>query len=254
MDMSLGTSAEYDKKISAEIAKLAELRPFGEIEQAFPVYMRRQILSRFLAYYELFRLVKDMPGWIAECGVYRGFSLFALAKFMEIFCMGDKTRKVIGFDNFKGFTELNDKDGGADLKCTRHEGGTNPSEFREEFFKLMELSNNDCFAPWANRMKVIEGDIRVTLPKFCKENPGLRLSMLNIDVDIYEPVVTSLENLYPRLLPGGIVVLDEFAHIDWPGESEAFLDVFKKNSWPVPKLQTFSWVSTPTTYFIKEHL
>ncbi len=253
MDMKIGATAERDRQIATSLSRLAESRSFEEVEQAFPAYIRRQVLTRFLAYYELFRLIKDVPGWIVECGIYRGFSLFSLAKMLEIFCMGDKTRKVIGFDNFAGFTRLSPEDGAPDPGCTREEGGTNPSDFKEDFFELLRLSNADCFAPWVERLLVVEGDIRKTVPEFCGEHPGLRLSMLNIDVDIYEPVRVSLEHLYPRVVPGGVVVLDEFAHIDWPGESNALVDVFTENDWPVPKLQSLSWCGTPTTFFIKEH-
>lgn len=230
MDMKVGVSSKHDQMIVEQLVALAEKRPFDEIMQAFPGYIRRQIVTRFLAYYELFRLIKDIPGWIVECGIYRGFSFFALGKFLEIFCMGDKTRKIVGFDNFEGFTPLHKEDGFEDEKCTRHEYGTNPSNFKDDFFKLLNLANTDCFAPWSERMIVVDGDARFSIPIFCRENPGLRLSMLHIDIDIYEPVKTALENLYPRLVPGGIVVLDEFAHKDWPGESSALEHCFKEKN------------------------
>lgn len=252
MDMQVGVSHEGDRQISQELAALAENRPFEEVAQAFPGYVRRQLLTRFLAYYELFKMIQDVPGWIAECGIYRGFSLFALARFLEIFCMGDKTRKIIGFDNFAGFTDLSEHDGNPEPRCTRHQGGSSPAEFKDDFYRLLELANRDCFAPWSKRIEVVEGNIQDTVPKYCQDNPGLRLSMLNIDVDIYDPVRTALSTLYPRLLPGGIVVLDEFAHIDWPGESRAVEDVFKENNWKVPKLKTLSFTGTPTTYFVKD--
>src|SRR5438105_6607003 len=46
----------------------------------FPKYVRRQPLKRFLALYELFKLVLPVKGSIIECGVYRGFGLMAWAK------------------------------------------------------------------------------------------------------------------------------------------------------------------------------
>lgn len=253
IDMMLGATHERDIELNRLLSELASERTFDEISQAFPAYTRRILLTRFLAYYELFKLVKDIPGWIAECGVYRGFSFFALGKFLEIFCMGDKTRKVIGFENFSGFTELAPADGGEDPGCTRHQGGTNPSSFRSDFFKLLQIANTDGLAPWSERMVLVEGDARNSIPNYCNDNPGLRLSMLHIDIDIYEPVKTALAHLYPRVLPGGVVVLDEFAHPDWPGETAALEEVFREQGWPIPTLRTFGWVGTPTTYFIKEH-
>lgn len=254
MDMKLGAKSEYDTSLTKIMMELGEKRPLEEVFQTFPAYTRRQLLTRFLAYYELFKMIQDVPGWIVECGIYRGFSFFSLGKFLEIFCMGDKTRKILGFDSFQGFTSLHPKDGEPDPEVTRHEGGTNPSSFEEEFMELLKCANADCFAPWAERMMVVKGDARVTIPDYCEKHPGLRLSMLHIDIDIYEPVKIALENLYPRVLPGGIVVLDEFAHQDWPGESAALEDYFKENSLPVPELKTFGWIGTPTTYFIKQHM
>jgi len=177
---------------------------------------------------------------------------FSLGKFLEIFCMGDKTRKVLGFDSFEGFSDLSPEDGGEKESATRMKGGTNPSDFEEDFFELLRLNNQDAFAPWAERMQVVKGDARFTIPQYVKENPGLRISLLHIDIDIYEPVSVALENFYPRIVPGGVVILDEYAHQDWPGESAALEQYFRKNSLPIPNLQTFGWCGTPTTYFVKE--
>jgi len=252
MDMALGLSSEHDQYLSEAFSNLAINRSFEEVVQAFPAYIRRIHITRFLAYYELFKKIQTVPGWIVECGIYRGFSLFALAKFLEIFCMGDKTRKVLGFDNFCGFTDLHEEDGPEDRSVTRNKGGTNPNDFRNDFFKLLELNNQDAFASWAKRINVVEGDVQETVPKYCADNPGLRISFLHLDIDIYEPVCTCLEHLYPRVVAGGIVVLDEFAHKDWPGESTALENYFKGNRLSPPNLQTFGWHGTPTTYFIKE--
>jgi hypothetical protein len=252
MDMLIGLSSSNDKAISKKLSEQAQKRPFEEVAQTFPAYVRRQLITRFLAYYELFKLVQDTPGWIVECGVYRGFSFFSLARFLEIFCMGDKTRKVLGFDSFAGFKELSDEDGPENAAVTRSVGGANPAGFRDEFYDLMDALNNDAFAPWAPRAQMIEGDVTETIPKYLESNPGLRISLLHLDIDLYKPVSVALQHLYPRVVPGGVVVLDEFAHHDWPGESQALQDVFSRNNWPVPKLKTFGWVGTPTTYFVKE--
>ena len=252
MDMKLGATYQHDKEITKGIEALAERKTFQERQQNFPAYTSRMLLTRFLAYYELFKLIQSKPGWIVECGVYRGFSFFALGKFLEIFCMGDKTRKVLGFDSFEGFADLSPEDGGEKESATRMKGGTNPSDFEEDFFELMILNNIDAFAPWAERMQVVKGDARFTIPRYVKENPGLRIALLHIDIDIYEPVSVALENFYPRVVPGGVVVFDEYAHQDWPGESAALENYFKKKNLPPPNLQTFGWCGTPTTYFIKD--
>ena len=112
MDMKLGATSQHDKNNIERIKLLAEKRTFEERQQNFPAYTSRMLITRFLAYYELFKLIQYKPGWIVECGIYRGFSYFSLGKFLEIFCMGDKTRKILGFESFEGFSDLSPEDGG----------------------------------------------------------------------------------------------------------------------------------------------
>jgi len=249
--IEMGKRHFYDKEIIERLEKLAEKRSFVEVMFAFPGYINRYNLTRMLAYFELFKMVQHKPGWIVECGVYRGFSLFALAKFMEIFCMGDKSRKVLGFDNFAGLTELSQEDGKKDEEVGKKKGGLSPLKYREDVMELMEICNQDAFAPWAKRVEIVEGDVEKTIPKYVSDYPGLRISMLHLDIDLYNPTKIALEHLYPRVVSGGLVVLDEYAHIDWGGESKALEDYFASLGEPIPELKTFNWCSTPTTYFIK---
>ena len=165
--------------------------------------------------------------------------------------MGDKTRKILGFDNFHGFTEVSPEDGGVKGECLRTVGGASPAEFREEFMELLDICNKDAFAPWAERVLLVEGNIEETVPAYVAANPGLRISLLHLDVDLYKPTTVSLECLYPLVVPGGLVVLDEYALVDWGGASRALEDYFRRTALTFPDLQTFPWVGTPTTYFTK---
>lgn len=250
LDMSRRHS--HDSEIMDRLTELAEKRSFPEVMVAFPAYVRRYELGRMLAYYELFKLIQDKPGWIVECGVYRGFTLIALAKFMQILCMGDKSRKVLGFDNFAGFGDLSAEDGPLDAGVGKAIGGISPSEYREDVLDLCAICNDDDFAPWAARVEIVEGDVEETIPRYVADNPGLRISMLNLDIDLYQPTSVALEQLYPLVVSGGVVVLDEYAHKDWGGESKALEEYFAQHGLEVPDLQTFGWCGTPTTWFVKK--
>src|SRR5579875_843148 len=89
-----------DDAIEAKLE--AHFERFGigatDIWRDFPLYCRRNYLKRFLAHYELFRLTIDLPGDIVELGVFRGVSLMSWANFLEIRNMGDRQKKVVGFD------------------------------------------------------------------------------------------------------------------------------------------------------------
>jgi hypothetical protein len=75
--------------------------PLRDVLESFVLYTRRINITRFLAHYELYKLIQDVPGSIVECGVYQGNSFFSFHKFLEIFHPGDRIRHVIGFDDFK---------------------------------------------------------------------------------------------------------------------------------------------------------
>src|SRR5437773_4010493 len=76
----------------------------------FPKYARRQYLKRFLALYELFKLVLPLKGSIVECGVFKGFGLMSWAKLSAILEPENLTRRIYGFDTFEGFAAVSEKD------------------------------------------------------------------------------------------------------------------------------------------------
>jgi hypothetical protein len=76
----------------------------------FPKYVRRQHLKRFIAMYELFKLILPVKGSIVECGVFRGFSVMAWAKLSTILEPENLTRRIYGFDSFGGFPSVSAED------------------------------------------------------------------------------------------------------------------------------------------------
>jgi hypothetical protein len=67
----------------------------------------------------------------------------------------------------------------------------------------------------SHRFRLISGDAVKTIPKFVQENRGLRFSLLNLDFDVYEPTAAALKHLLPLLVPGGIVIIDEYGNKGW---------------------------------------
>jgi hypothetical protein len=218
-------------------------------------YMMRRDLIRFMAYYELFRKVQNVAGAIVELGVYRGASFFCWANLLETFCPFDRHRNVFGFDSFEGLQDFQPEDG-ADLDgnvprdelAMRYPGGWKATAW--EFERLVEMHNADSMIPGYPRSRIVVGDIAETIPKFVKENPGFRISLVHFDVDLYEPTKVGLECLYPLVVPGGIVAFDEYACVAWPGESTA-VDEYFASIGERPKLEKFSFAQAPT-YIVKQ--
>ena len=208
---------------------------------------RRMHFMKGFAHYEVFNKIKDLPGDIVECGVYKGSSLLTFARFLETFCPGDRTRKVLGFDHFRGLADRTEKDG-LDARVGNTAEGWNPADFRDTLFALVDAFNQDSFVPQRPRVELVDGDVCKTAAQYAAENPGLRISLLHLDMDLYEPTLAALEAFWPRLLTGGVVLLDEYAIREWPGETEAVETFFKG---AVPRIEKFAWASAPAGYFIK---
>ncbi len=211
------------------------------------VFGRRMHAMKAFAHYELFQKVRDLPGDIVECGVYKGASLLSFARFLETFCPGDRTRKVLGFDHFKGLAGRSEKDG-FDARVGNTAEGWNAGGFRDTLFALVDAFNADSFVPQRARVELVDGDVRETAGRYVAQHPGLRVSLLHLDMDLYEPTLAALEAFWPRLVTGGLVVLDEYAIREWPGETEAVEAFFDGAP---PRIEKFGWNATPGGYFVK---
>jgi hypothetical protein len=189
--------------------------------ESFPKYVRRQHLKRFLAMYELFKLILPVKGSIVECGVFRGFGLMSWAKLSTILEPENLTRRIYGFDTFAGFPSVTDKDENVNTKT--HVGDLNASSY-EELQQLIALYDQDRFLGHIPKVSLIKGDIATTVPKFVADNPHLLLSLLFVDCDLYEPTKVVLRHFLPRMPPGAIVAFDELDNPQWPGETLAMLE------------------------------
>jgi hypothetical protein len=240
-----------DTNIDGAIAE--HCRRFGidplEAVKLFPVLARRQWLKRFLAHTELFRRTLDVPGDIAELGVYRGLGLLTWANLLESFAIGDRTKVVYGFDNWTGFRALSPQDGSENADAHKVVGGFDPGDFRAELDAAIEIFDADRFIPWKPRTSLIDGDIEQSVPDFLDRHPGVRFSLVHFDCDLYAPTKAALEALWPRVSRGGLVLFDEYAIADWPGETQA-VDEFIATR-PELRVQTLPWTNAPAGFIVK---
>lgn len=222
----------------------------GEAVKLFPVLGRRQLLKRFLAHHELFLKTLHIPGDIAELGVFRGLGLFTWANFLETYCIGDRTKTVWGFENWKGFTEIAPEDG-EDLPQThKHAGGFSPARFQEELLAAIKIFDQDRFIPWKPRIKLVNGDIEFSTKEFVQTHPGVRFSLIHFDCDLYKPTKAALEAFWDRLSIGGIMLFDEYSIPEWPGETQAVDEFFRDK--PSIQIQKLSWTNAPAGFVIKK--
>lgn len=237
------------RKVLETLYENTELSAF-EMFRNFPVFTPRFNLARFLAHYEIFKRIIEVPGVVVDLGVFRGGSAFTWAKLCEIFCPTDIRKVVIGFDTFSGFTKINAEDGHENPMQDVVPGGYFGGNSVEADLALaQEAMNHDRHLRHKNRIEFVKGDVCETIPKFVVEKgEGLRVALLNLDLDLYEPTRVALEHFAPRMARGGVIVVDEYAVDTFGGETKAVDEYFVKHFGKRPRVIKFPWHSNPTGF------
>jgi hypothetical protein len=245
--------SQRDLSVLAQLESLVSERqhPLRHVLALWPAYVPRIHWTRFLAHYEIFCRVRDVPGCIVECGVGRGSSFFTWSRLTEIFFPNDRIRRVYGFDSFEGLQDFVPQDGKQSPQDGYVVGGWSPKAAKDEIQKLAAIANEDNIIAHSKRCEIIDGRLQDTLPRFLESHPGLRISLLHIDVDLYEPTRIALELLYPRVVRGGAVVFDEYGLIPWQGETVAVDEYFRSIGESIT-FEKFPWSLNPGGFFIKQ--
>jgi hypothetical protein len=189
-----------------------------------PVYLRRHQLADLLSMDALYRMLPEVPGIIMEFGVLHGRHLVTLSVLRGIYEPYNSLRRIVGFDTFTGFPDIEDMD--------RVSTSAVPGRFAVpdgEVEHLREvLAAHEASEPYGHtkRSFVVQGDVRETVPKYLADNPETVIALAYFDLDLYQPTKELFQVIKPYLTKGSILAFDELAHPKWPGEAAAMREVF----------------------------
>jgi predicted O-methyltransferase YrrM len=159
----------------------------------------------------------DIPGSIVECGVWKGGSSMAAALALQAF--EGAGRHLYLFDTFTGMTAPTEADvafDGSHAEPVYMENRTPTGECSWCQAGLDEVKENMHSTGYPkDRIHFIPGPVESTLPEHAPET----IALLRLDTDWYESTRHELEHLYPRLSPGGVLIIDDYGH--WEGARKA---------------------------------
>jgi O-methyltransferase len=162
-----------------------------------------------------------IPGDIVECGVWRGGSM--MAALLTLRACGDTARHAWLYDTFTGMPDPSSEKDGAREKAMfqelkRPDGSSNWC--RSE---LDEVKANLARSGYpAESIHFVPGMVEETIPHSIPE----RIALLRLDTDWYESTRHELEHLFPRLSPGGVMIVDDYG--DWAGSRQAVDEYFAR--------------------------
>ena len=153
----------------------------------------------------------QIPGAIVECGVWKGGSMMAAALALQ-----DTNRELYLYDTFEGMTDPTEVDKSFD-------GRTAIEQFSDvRCYAGLEEVRTNMLSTGYPEDKIhfvigrVEEMLQVTVPD--------TIALLRLDTDWYESTKCELENLYPRLVKGGILIIDDYGH--WQGCKKAVDEYF----------------------------
>ncbi len=177
-------------------------------ENLFYLTSDKKRILKLLDHYEVYNKILNIKGDVIECGVFKGASLIRFLTFRDLIEKKDK-RKIIGFDAFGKFPRpkndnKNKKTDSIFAKEHDEKIGLGISlNLLKKYLKKKKLSNYE----------LIKGNVIQTLPNYLKKNKKLKISLLHLDLDIYEPTKFVLEILYEKISKNGIILFDDYSHI-----------------------------------------
>jgi len=161
-------------------------------------------------------------GDLVECGVWRGGSLMAMA--LTLLHCRDGARRLWGFDTFAGMTSAGPRDkllGGPHFDEIIRTGTEAQRKLYMAEAPLDVVKRNLAATRFpGDRLSLVVGDVMETLP----EHAPRHIALLRLDTDFYESTKHELETLYPRLVEGGVLLIDDYGY--FKGAQEATDEYF----------------------------
>lgn len=156
----------------------------------------------------IFRLLEatlHLPGNVAECGVWQGSTILPTGLFLR---RRAPNKRILGFDSFQGLNETVSRDVvlGGDVDERKRVGGFSNTSYEAVNQKVREFG-------LAETTTLVPGYFQDTLAGYA----DWRFSFVHLDCVIYESYKACLEFFYPRMVAGGVILLDEYNDPPWPG-------------------------------------
>jgi hypothetical protein len=168
---------------------------------------------------------QNIEGDIVECGVWKGGSMMAVAE--SLLSLGESTRDLYLFDTYEGMAPPTGED--VDIGGVTAESLLKQSDKMKEdsvwccaSLEMVRSAVNGVGYP-VEKIHFVKGMVEQTIPFAAPD----KIALLRLDTDWYESTRHEMEHLFPRLVKGGVLIIDDYGH--WQGARKAIDEYFVKN-------------------------
>ncbi len=209
-----------------QFAEFGRIAPEREVCENLALFITPQHFRRMMFFCEMYKLILDKPGSILQFGVRWGRELALFENLRTLYEPFNHSRRIVGFDTFTGYAGVSAQDGGGRQLVP---GNLSVAENYEAYLHDL-LRNREAFSPVPNAQKfaLVAGDVMQTLEPYLDAHPHELVSMLHLDLNLYQPTRYVLDKIWERVFKGTLVIIDEINCPAIPGETIAlreFLDL-----------------------------
>ncbi len=158
-----------------------------------------------------------IPGAFVECGVWRGGSSMMSA--LRLNALGETNRILYLYDTYAGMSEPTEADVNVAGQLASHRWRTQFAGDKNlwDYAPLDDVQKNMQSTGYPEvQIKFIKGEVESTLQPATLPD---RIALLRLDTDWYKSTYHEMVHLYPRLSPGGVLIIDDYGH--WQGARKA---------------------------------
>lgn len=197
--------------------------PDDELMSNLGLFLNSKNLSRILFFDYLYKKIIDKQGIIIDFGARWGQTSSVLSALRGIYEPFNRHRKILLFDTFNGFLNIDEKDGSSTFMKKGADAVT--VEYEKYLDKIMNLQEDDNPLSHIKKYEIIKGDACCKLKTYLKKNPETIVSLVYFDFDLYKPTKECFEIIKPYLTKGAIIGFDELNDHDSPGETIALREI-----------------------------
>jgi len=220
----LHSSAEEQRARGAMLYQLKN-SPIPE-ESLLPnlgLFLNSKNLARILMIDFLYRQIVNTHGVVIEFGTRWGHNLALFCALRGIYEPFNRHRKIIGFDTFTGFPDIGKEDN-ANAPFAYKGGLKTTDGYDKVLDSIMTIQEQDNPMSHVKKYEIVKGDAIETVPEYFQRCPETLVALAYFDFDIYKPTKVCLEYIWPRCSKGTVIAFDELCDVDYPGESQAFIE------------------------------
>ena len=176
------------------------------------VCFKRQ--NRFYNLLSIQRWVADIPGWQVECGCWKGLSSYMLNHQLKRLNPDHEGAGFMIIDSFEGLSQPTTEDSAR--------FALNPELFTGDFIAPAGAYDcpQDAVRKSLSEFPAIEYH-QGWIPDVLLSLPEKTYSFVHIDLDLHAPIRGAIDYFYPRLVKGGVILLDDYGSLFWPGAMKA---------------------------------